>query len=82
MTTSRHTARHRHLRICREDAWGECPAEPAWQAVPVLGDGLKTAPAASALQPGDVLRRLAAHGAAGASGRRCAGRWSRWRGRR
>lgn len=51
MTSSRHTARHRHLRICREEAWGECPAAPAWQAVPVLGDGLKTAPAATLFGP-------------------------------
>lgn len=51
MTTSRHTARHRHLRLCREDAWGECPAGPTWQAVPVFGDGLKAAPAATLFSP-------------------------------
>jgi hypothetical protein len=51
MTASRHTARHRHLRICREDAWGLCPAAPVYQCVPVLGDGLKTAPVAARFSP-------------------------------
>jgi len=34
-----HRAWRRHLRICREEAWGQCPADPAWQAVPLFGDG-------------------------------------------
>jgi len=34
-----HRSRRRHLRICREDAWAECPDEPQWQAVPFVEDG-------------------------------------------
>jgi hypothetical protein len=51
MTDNRHTALHRHLRICREDAWGQCPAEPSWQSVPIFGDGYKTAPSAALFSP-------------------------------
>jgi len=36
-----HYPRRRHLRICREDEWGVCPAEPDWHCVPVWGDGFK-----------------------------------------
>jgi hypothetical protein len=36
---NRHRARRRHLRLCAEDVWGQCPDEPVWRAVPVLGDG-------------------------------------------
>ena len=38
-----HTGRERHLRVCREDAWGHCPAEPEWHALPLVtpGFGLK-----------------------------------------
>jgi len=36
-----HYAERRHLRICREATWGECPEQPAWHTVPVFGDGFK-----------------------------------------
>jgi hypothetical protein len=36
-----HAAERRHLRVCREAAWGECPAEPDWTAVPIWGDGFR-----------------------------------------
>ncbi len=34
-----HYPRRRHVRVCRELAWGVCPAAPAWQALPVLPGG-------------------------------------------
>jgi len=51
MTTARHTARNRHLRICREENWGKCPAQPAWQCVPVSGDGYRPAAVAGLFAP-------------------------------
>ncbi len=36
-----HQARRRHLRVCREEVWGQCPDNPAWRAVPIFGDGFK-----------------------------------------
>lgn len=51
MTDNRYTALHRHLRICREDAWGQCPARPSWQCVPIFGDGCKLMPAAAFFSP-------------------------------
>jgi hypothetical protein len=38
-----HAGWERHLRVCREDDWGQCPDEPAWQSLPVAppGVGLK-----------------------------------------
>jgi hypothetical protein len=35
----RHLSSSRHLRICREAVWGQCPASPSWQVIPILGDG-------------------------------------------
>lgn len=34
-----HRAWRRHLRVCREEVWGECPGSPAWQAVPLFAEG-------------------------------------------
>ena len=51
MTDNRYTALHRHLRICREDAWGRCPARPSWHCVPIFGDGCKLMPAAAFFSP-------------------------------
>jgi len=36
-----HTPARRHLRFCPEDEWGQCPDEPDWQTVPIVGDGLR-----------------------------------------
>jgi hypothetical protein len=36
-----HRADARHLRVCREDAWGECPASPQWTCLPLAGEGLR-----------------------------------------
>lgn len=38
-----HRADMRHLRLCREDAWGECPAAPMWTCLPLAGEGLRMA---------------------------------------
>ncbi len=46
-----HYGRRRHLRLCREEAWGSCPDEPAWQAVPVLGDGFSLKAASPRFRP-------------------------------
>ncbi len=35
-----HSGRRRHVRVCREDDWGQFPAAPSWQVVPILGEGL------------------------------------------
>jgi hypothetical protein len=35
-----HPADARHLRICREAVWGECPASPEWTCLPLAGEGL------------------------------------------
>lgn len=35
-----HAASQRHLRLCREDDWGQCPAEPDWHSVPLTEQGL------------------------------------------
>jgi hypothetical protein len=34
-----HSARRRHLRVCREAAWGQLPEDPGWVSLPVFGDG-------------------------------------------
>ncbi len=34
-----HYPRRRHLRLCRESVWGECPASPEWRCVPIRGNG-------------------------------------------
>jgi hypothetical protein len=36
-----HRSEARHLRICREDVWGESPASPAWTCLPLPGNGLR-----------------------------------------
>jgi hypothetical protein len=42
-TGSWHADWERHLRLCREDAWGQCPDEPEWLSLPLTppGFGLK-----------------------------------------
>ena len=34
-----HASWERHLRVCREDAWAQLPAEPQWQSVPIAAGG-------------------------------------------
>ncbi len=43
MCPERHIARRRHLRLCAEDVWGECPASPQWHCVPLHGEGYDVA---------------------------------------
>jgi hypothetical protein len=50
-----HYARRRHLRICREEVWGECPERPAWLTVPVFGDGFKLKATSPHFSPGSAF---------------------------
>jgi hypothetical protein len=52
MTDHLHTARDRHLRVCPEDAWGQCPAAPEWTALPLSGPGYVAGPRREFFAPG------------------------------
>jgi len=39
LTGNPHHLYDRHLRICQEAAFGECPGSPSWSDVPLIADG-------------------------------------------
>ena len=46
-----HYPKRRHLRVCRETTWGECPAGPEWRCVPISGNGFTVASRRSLFRP-------------------------------
>jgi len=50
-----HTAERRHVRVCREENWGECPPSPHWHCVPIFGDGYQVKAADPKFRPASYI---------------------------
>ncbi len=61
-----HLGAHRHVRFCRETAFGECPAVPTWFSCPIIENGFTLKATSPRYWPntnygGDFRRHVAVH---------------------